>query len=257
MKDTNVINEKLIDECLKKAKIEKWDYDFGKRLWLSDFSKINKRIEMIGFSNHDHVIDAGSGFGQWTYALSAINKSITCIELDSKRVEFCSILFEKLGIKNVQFINNKIDAKDLQIPQANAIFSYSVLYLTDYKASLKNFTKWLKKDGLLYINSNDIGWYFYNLANDHNSNKNFSSKKMAADVLYNTLNALKQGNFKPGQPYPIARKDVLAQLKSHGFNTISSGADGSANIVDDSILPFFIDKFLDYEAVYEVYSQKS
>jgi SAM-dependent methyltransferase len=55
--------------------------------------------------NHAEILDAGSGFGQYTYYLSRKNKNwnISAIDVKEEQIEDCSLFFKRIGKSNVIF----------------------------------------------------------------------------------------------------------------------------------------------------------
>lgn len=58
-----------------------------------------------GIGGDMHILDAGSGFGQYTYFLAKKNSSwdIHGVDVKTEQIEDCRKFFAKSGIKNVQF----------------------------------------------------------------------------------------------------------------------------------------------------------
>jgi len=55
--------------------------------------------------NNINVLDAGSGFGQYSYFLSSFNKTwkVKGVDVKQEQIDDCNSFFQKLGKKNVSF----------------------------------------------------------------------------------------------------------------------------------------------------------
>ncbi len=102
-----------------------------------------------------NVLDAGSGFGQYTHYMARKNKTwnITAIDLKEDEINACRSFFEKSGISHVHFqtedltrFTNK-EAYDL-------ILSVDVMeHIEDDRSVFTNFFESLKPGGLLLVNT--------------------------------------------------------------------------------------------------------
>lgn len=233
------------------------DSDFFKRIWQTSTEVYKNRIEAIGFTNANIVLDAGCGFGQWTLALSQLNKEIEALELNETRIETCKTLFKELQIKNTKFKKGNIECLPYQDNTFDLVFSYSVIFLSDYRKALKEFYRVMKSGGKLYFNTNGLGWYLYNLMDGHNESTNFSSKKMAIVALKNTLSYYALGNTEPGVSIITPKKIIIDDLEKIGFKNIivdSEGCIKTNNFI--SAKSFFKGDYYGEEGVFEVLAEK-
>ena len=105
--------------------------------------------------NGAEVLDAGSGFGQYSYWLSRQNKQYQILAVDVKEdyLADCKKFFESEGIENVKF--HVADLVTWQKPEAfDLIISVDVMehILEDVKV-FKNFHASLKPGGMVLINT--------------------------------------------------------------------------------------------------------
>jgi protein-L-isoaspartate O-methyltransferase len=223
---------------------------FFERVWSTSQIVYNKRLKKINFQNCENVLDFGAGFGQWMVQLSYLNKNVYIVEKDSEKLEVLLKIINLLKIKNVKIIKDLIKNKK----KFDAIFSYSVIYLTDWKKKVPLLLKSLKKNGLIYINSNDLGWYLYNFCNKHNNKSDFNSKNMAVETFYNSINNLNNKNKYKQLITP--KKNLIDLLKKNKVKRIQSGADGTCGTKKISVKKFYLEKFKNVTAVYEVLGKK-
>lgn len=67
---------------------------------------IRKEIRQWAGEKHDaNILDAGSGFGQYTYFMSGLNKRfiITAVDVKDEQVADCNNFFQQIGRKNARF----------------------------------------------------------------------------------------------------------------------------------------------------------
>ncbi|MBS4012559.1 MAG: class I SAM-dependent methyltransferase [Bacteroidetes bacterium] len=115
-----------------------------------------KRIA-LSFNKTDRitVLDAGSGFGQYSWYIARKYKSwiIKGIDIKEKEVKECSEFFSKAGLNNVNF--DIEDLTEFSEPQAyNIILSVDVLeHILDDVKVMENAYKSLKSGGMLLIST--------------------------------------------------------------------------------------------------------
>lgn len=230
--------------------------EFLKRVYSKNYKVYLQRIRKIGFVSQKNIVEMGSGFGQWTIPLCALNKNVIAIEPDKVRFKFLKKLKLTLNLNNLQIINKKFEDIDFIDSSYDALFSYSVMYLGNWRENLKKINKLLKKNGKLYFNTNDIGWYVKCLVENNNSTKDFSPKKMAIRSIENFLynSRIKKFNMHSQNLMPL--KDTLSFLKYHNFRSIRYGPDGSTGFKMMKANQFFEYKYLGLTSVYEILTKK-
>ena len=102
------------------------------------------------------VLDAGSGFGQYTYFLSALSEgwNITGIDIEEEQIKDCNIFFNKIGCSGrIKF--DKADLTQFVNPDKyDIIISVDVMeHITDDVQVFKNFYQSLKTKGILLIST--------------------------------------------------------------------------------------------------------
>jgi len=246
-----------IEEIKKigKKHLEGNDINFFNRVWSSDFSIYQNRLKSISFSDHNIVLDAGCGVGQWSLVLSNLNKNVVSIDVCDKRINTLKEISKSLNITNITSSVESIDNLSFSDNSFDAIFCYSAIYFTDIKKTLKEFYRVLRKGGKLYFSTNGLGWYLHNLIDGHNSSSDFDSKQMAIDTLKNSIEYYSSGIKKPGQI--VTPTQVIDRLlKEIGFKNIRCGADGTLKDLDLETISFYPESYYNNEGVYEILTTK-
>jgi 2-polyprenyl-3-methyl-5-hydroxy-6-metoxy-1,4-benzoquinol methylase len=119
------------------------------------------RKELAVFSNQNknssdvNVLDAGSGFGQYTWVVARKNPAwkIKGIEIKQEQVDDCNSFFQKAGLKNVIFQFDDLTAYNS--PETyNLILSVDVMeHIEEDVQVFKNFYSSLKPGGIVLIST--------------------------------------------------------------------------------------------------------
>lgn len=229
------------------------DKDFARRVWSANPSDYLERLKAINFVNCDLVLDGGSGMGQWTNALSQMNKRVEALEFNEHRVKFSREILNKMERKNVNVVQGSIEELPYKENTFDAVFAYSVIFCADYRKALNEFHRVLRPGGSLYFNSNGLGWYFENILNDHNPSVGFSGKEMAAVAIDTTINYYASGVFEPKRYAAIItpKKIIEQDLLSFGFRNITSADEGQIRINEIKAKSFFKGSYNGLEGVFE------
>jgi SAM-dependent methyltransferase len=107
------------------------------------------------FPGEAAVLDAGAGFGQYTWRMKRMNPSwhIKAIDIDKEHVNDCEAFFRKAGLPDI-----KCEAEDLvklsDTDQYNLILSVDVMEHIDKDTVVfSNFHRALKSNGILLIST--------------------------------------------------------------------------------------------------------
>jgi SAM-dependent methyltransferase len=108
------------------------------------------------FPGNSTVLDAGSGFGQYTWRMSRMNSlwNIKAIDINSEHVKECSGFFERAGLSGrVAFETGDLTALS-DINAYNIILSVDVMeHIEEDLKVFRNFYNALKNDGILIIST--------------------------------------------------------------------------------------------------------
>jgi SAM-dependent methyltransferase len=124
---------------------------------------IKKALRKIArqFPGEATVLDAGSGFGQYTWRMSRLNSSwkIKAIDINKEQIDDCDIFFRKAGLSDrVSFYASdliKLDDQDC----FDIILSVDVMeHIEEDVPVFQNFFKSLQNNGILLISTpSDMG----------------------------------------------------------------------------------------------------
>jgi len=105
-------------------------------------------------STQVEILDAGSGFGQYSYYLSKKkNRQITGIDVKEEQIEDCNKFFKKAGKSNAKFFVDDL-TKYSEPDYFDLIISVDVMeHIEDDVQVFKNFFISLKKHGMLLIST--------------------------------------------------------------------------------------------------------
>lgn len=231
------------------------DQEFLDRIYSDGLEKYEKRIQQYGLVGKKNVLDAGSGFAQWSIALSKHNDKVTSIEFNKQRVEVSKQIAKELNIKNIEFLQGSIGNLPFQNDTFDGVFCYGVIFLTDWKKSLKELSRVLKKDGVVYLNANGIGWYYNLIINEHNKTSDYNPREYAIDSIINTERYHNNPNlYKSGLDVIIDQNELLQELTVLGFKNIIFDGEGKINAINPK--PFFKEEYFNELGCYELMAIK-
>ena len=102
-----------------------------------------------------HILDAGSGFGQYTYFLTGLTPPwvVEAVDVKDEQIADCTVFFNRVGRKNVLF--EKADLTQFSRPDRyDLILSVDVMeHIADDEAVFRNFHHSLTQDGMLLIST--------------------------------------------------------------------------------------------------------
>ncbi|MBN1797190.1 MAG: class I SAM-dependent methyltransferase [Spirochaetales bacterium] len=234
----------------------KKDYEYFERIFLKEDSFYLDRIKRINYTGLGKVLDAGCGYGQWSFALSKLNKKVYAIDIDTERINIAKKICEYESIKNITFDKGNLEKLQYENNYFDCIFSYSVIYQTNYIKSIKEFGRVLKKNGLLYFSTNGIGWYIYNLIKKPNSSDDFNTRKYALKVFLNSFFNRFRSIKKVNDVY-MTKMNTIYILKKYGFKILKIKPEGSIKLNNDiNIERIYCPTYMGLTNVFEVLAQK-
>ena len=248
----------MITNNVLKILNSKNDKEFLKRVYSNGVEKYITRLKAIDFQGKINVLDAGCGFGQWTFALAELNQQVEAFDFSKDRIDVCKELQKEYYINSkIKFKQGNLEQTEYKNNSFDLIFCYSVIFLSDFQKSLKELYRILKPGGKLYICANDIGWYLYNLENDHNSNEEFSSKSMALKTIKDTITYFSENLKQAGSQTIMPIDYTIKVMKEIGFKNIIWDGEGMINLTNQkNVKPFFQNKYKNELSVFELIGEK-
>jgi len=149
-------------------------------------------------NGHQHILDSGSGLGQYSYMLSGINKSwsVHGIDISGKLVGHCNKVFRKLRKENVLF-------KVGDLTEAITKNSYDLVlgmdiaeYVTEDEQMFRNFHESLRDGGALLM--------YVHLIDEKNPRRKRARMKLVEEQVRNGYTS----------------KGIKEKLKNGGFSRV-------------------------------------
>lgn len=109
-----------------------------------------------GYSGDMEILDAGCGFGQYTWRMSRINRfsRIKAVDIDTEHIADCSTFFQKSGL------SDRITLETLDLTKLSETNSYDLILSVDVMEHIeedetvfKNFCNALRENGSLIIST--------------------------------------------------------------------------------------------------------
>ncbi len=235
------------------------DGQFLKRVYSTEQSIYQKRLESIGFNGKKNVLDAGCGFGQWSLSLSHLNDKVFSIDNQADRVIIFNDIVSTLNLDNVKVKKGSLTELPYDDNSFDSIFCYGVIFCTDWKKTLTEFNRVLEPGGVLYFSANEIGWYLNLWNQEPNKANDYFPKDVAAESFLNTVKYQKYG-IPPEKGQILITKDecknVLLELD---FTSPTISGEGTINISNNNVhpFPFFCESYDGMPACYEVLTHKN
>lgn len=233
------------------------DRAFAERVYGGDLSRYHHRLEQIGFDRLDEVLDAGCGLGQWSLALAATARRVVALDMDPKGLQVLRRLARHNKAANVAVARGSTERLPLADASVDGVFSYSVVYFTDWRQSLAEYRRVLRIGGRLYLNTNAIGWFVYLLATGHNASPGYAPRRYALRSIRNTITGRTHGlSLQEGsQVTPV--RSVLRTLDELGFRIVAQGDEGTIDTTGrHQTRPFFKGRRFGLPATFEVLAER-
>jgi SAM-dependent methyltransferase len=165
---------------------------------------VKKALRKIArqFPAEASVLDAGSGFGQYTWRMSRMNSrwKINAIDINEEQIDDCNTFFKKTGLSGrVSFQKGDLTTLS-ELNCYNLILSVDVMeHIEDDVLVFQNFYKSLKNNGILLIST--------------------PSDKGGSDVHGDNEESFIDEHVRDG--YSI--RDITEKLSLAGFSSVEAG----------------------------------
>jgi ubiquinone/menaquinone biosynthesis C-methylase UbiE len=234
------------------------NFEFMKRVYETDAYIYESRLKSIGLNGKKKVLDAGCGFGQWSLILAQINKEVFSLDKQAERVILLNEIISELKISNINVTKGILSHLPYENNSFDAIFCYGAIFCTDWKKTLKEFSRVLEPGGTLYFNANEIGWYVNLWNSEPNKTNDYLPKEISAQSLLNTVNYHKHGIPPEKGQILITKEECIHELCKLGFMEPLILGEGKINISKDDVMPtvFFDETYDGLAGCYEVLVSK-
>lgn len=250
--------EAQISYCLEVAEIPKNSNDeqFLRRMFDGGPQRYVRRLRRLGFTEMESVLDAGSGFGQWSVVLAQLNQKVVAFDASPVRVAFLDCMVSELEIINVE--THICELPNIPTPYTpfDGVFCFGTIFLSPWKTSLEKLVLSLAPESIFYVNANDLGWHLYLYETNWNSADDYLPRETLANSLLKTDTYIKQGTVSQTRGHIIVSAiELRLELKRFGFTSIRQGKDGvvSLNFLRKRFLRsrFFPGTYKGFDAVHE------
>jgi SAM-dependent methyltransferase len=153
-----------------------------------------------------NILDAGMGFGQYSYFMSKRNPNfqIKGVDVKSEQVDDCNNFFGKIGQKNASFAIADL-TKFIETETYDFVLSVDVMeHIEEDVLVFKNFHKSMKKGGMLLIStpSDQGGSDVHHHDHDHNDASSFIDEHVRDGYgIPEIKNKLKEAGFSKSEAY--------------------------------------------------------
>ena len=233
------------------------DKDFCDRIYSKGLEIYINRLKQYKFQNLEKVLDAGCGFGQWSLGLSQLNKNVYACDVVENRIDFLNKVAIQNNIINIHTKQTEIYNLPYDNSFFDAIFCYSVIFVTPWKKSLAELIRVLKSGGKIYINANSLGWYKHLWYKDHNKTSDYDPKLIAAEAWSNTYRYNNNLDINFPCNLIIEPEELISEAKSLGISDIMWDGEGLINNDgSENAKPFFQKEYMGDIGVYEIIGTK-
>ncbi|MGE0385660.1 MAG: class I SAM-dependent methyltransferase [Gammaproteobacteria bacterium] len=206
------------------------DSRFLRRIYAGGLDRYRERIAAVGFTGHSAVLDAGCGFGQWALALAACNASVVGVDVGAIRLRFLSDLSAAAGVDNLQVRHASLDRLPFDEARFDAVFCYGVVFCTDWKRSLAEMLRVVRRGGRVYVNVNDIGWTLHLFRNEPNRADDYDPRAVAVANFQNTLAYERDGRAPERGQIIISCEQLCSEAARLGAAVVACGAEGTLRL---------------------------
>ena len=187
------------------------------------FDYYRRRLEMVGFTGLDKVLDAACGLGQWAMLMAELNGAVVGVDTNATRIKVAQQLAGSLGYENASFETGSIEYVAKPDASFDGVFCYGAFMFTNTQSTLREFHRLLKPGGKLYLNVNSYGWLLHLLFDRALKAEDFSAFSGTCKMAWNSLIGAKKNSF-----FSQTRLEKL--LNNEGFEITACGVEGSIDV---------------------------
>ena len=180
-------------------------------------------LEKWGLTRKNHVLDAGCGYGAWTYALSKLNGFVVGVEKDERKAGLAiDVVEENAG--NTEIYNCDIEHLHNQSyadEHFDGILCFHTIYYTqNWQQTLESLASLMTPGGIMYINIATKACFLY-MAQSIDE----TTKKMGIDALNNERRKAKGIEYSTENGIPIDQMKFEEELNKLDLATLWKGSD--------------------------------
>jgi 2-polyprenyl-3-methyl-5-hydroxy-6-metoxy-1,4-benzoquinol methylase len=180
-------------------------------------------LEKWGLTRKNHVLDAGCGYGAWTYALSKLNGFVVGVEKDERKAGLAiDVVEENAG--NTEIYNCDIEHMHNQSyadEHFDGILCFHTIYYTqNWQQTLESLASLMTPGGIMYINIATKACFLY-MAQSIDE----TTKKMGIDALNNERRKAKGIEYSTENGIPIDQMKFEEELNKLDLATLWKGSD--------------------------------
>jgi SAM-dependent methyltransferase len=178
-------------------------------------------LDKWGFKYKKLVLDAGCGFGAWTYALSTMSGHVVGVESDTSRGLIAKHILEERA-RDIEIEQRMIT--DYCISKENkfdAILCYHTIYYTDdWKTTLNALCGVMKPNGIMYINIATFACFLYMAQSNDDM-----TRMMGISAINNERRRKKGEQYSTEDGLPIDQHEFESELARLGLAIKWTGND--------------------------------
>ena len=180
-------------------------------------------LEKWGLTRKNHVLDAGCGYGAWTYALSKLNGFVVGVEKDERKAGLAiDVVEENAG--NTEIYNCDIEHMHNQSyadEHFDGILCFHTIYYTqNWQQTLESLAKIMTPGGIMYVNIATKACFLYMAQSEDET-----TKKMGIDALNNERRKAKGEEYSTENGIPIDQMTFEEELNRLDLATLWKGSD--------------------------------
>jgi SAM-dependent methyltransferase len=234
------------------------DIGFLHRVYEGGLTPYLERLRQIAFDEMGSVLDAGCGFGQWTFALARLSGQVTGLDIAPERLRLCESISDTNNVTNADFTRGTLESLPFESNHFDGVFSYSAVYFADFPEVASEFSRVLKPGGRLYLSTNGLGKYLYDIVAKPNPADDYNPRVFGLKTIRNTLVGRTDGLSLQSGARVMTPTGTTETLRDAGFVNIATGGDGELTAAGhEQTAPSFYDqRYLGVTKVFECLAEK-